>query len=255
MLGSMFLLRKIDQEEPIVLFYARLAFVAYMLGITSLYAVLHWRITARRDLTPVIVPLKSKSPSFSDALEQAKKAASDTQAPAVANKEDESTTENSENKQEEQPETETITTMEYDLRTMDSARKSWVFNCLVVAAINYKTESVSAIAMSLVMTIVRVVTEDPLFLIHVCGTPADGKLKRPFTVPESPFASLLKEMAPKPQSEQPKEETPGEDLHDEGDSEEEDSVPATLTDMADDHIKGDFDEEENVDDKESKKNN
>ncbi|KAI0561898.1 SRP-independent targeting protein [Gracilaria domingensis] len=251
MLGTMYLLKKVDQEEPIVLFYARLAFVAYILVVTSLYALLHWRITSRCDLTPVTVPLKSKSPSFKEAMEQAQKAAEEqSQTTETSEAKDEDKSQDSEDKDKsnsDEPKTETITTMEYDLRTLSGARRSWVMNCLILAAINYKTESVSAIVMSPFMTLIKLLTEDPLFLIHICGAPAVEKLKRPFPAPESPFAALFKEMAPKDPSpaKQPKDDKPViEELHGDSESEGEDSGPTRLTDLGDDHIKSDFDEEE-----------
>ncbi|CAN8075210.1 unnamed protein product [Agarophyton chilense] len=252
MLGTMYLLRKVDQEEPIVLFYARLAFVAYILVVTSLYSLLHWRITSRCDVTPVTVPLKPKSPSLREAMEQAQKSAEDQSETTEASETtDDKGNKAGEDKKEdsnsEEPKTETITVMEYDLRMLAGARKSWAMNCLILAAINYKTESVSAIVMSPFMTLMKLVTEDPLFLIHVCGAPAVEKLKRPFPVAENPLAAMFKDMAPKDPSQtgQPKNDKPVvEELHGESESEEEDSGPTKLTDLADDHIKSDFDEEE-----------
>lgn len=252
MVGTMYLLRKVDQEEPIVLLYARLAFLAYVVVVTSLYSLLHWRITSRCDLSPVTVPAKPKSPSFKEAMEQMKKAAEEQQSESSGEKADSESTdkqdganEKDEQNKKEVNKTETITTMEYDLRTLANARRSWVMNCLILAAVNYKTESVSAIIISPLMTLIRFVTEDPLFLIHVAGSPAVDKLKRPFTPPESPFSTLLKEMSSKePPKDQKTEKKPEEDLHDDGESEEEDNGPTRLTELKDDHIKSDFDEDD-----------
>ncbi|PXF49008.1 hypothetical protein BWQ96_01146 [Gracilariopsis chorda] len=247
MVGTMYMLRKVDQEEPVVLLYARLAFVAYLIVVTSLYSLLHWRITSRCDLSPVTVPLNAKAPSFQEAMDQMKKAAEEQQPQSSEAKTESESTDKKDEPKKEEPKTETITTMEYDLRTLSSARRSWVMNCLILAAVNYKTESVSAIVISPLMTLLRFVTEDPLFLIHVAGSPAVDKLKRPFTPSESPFATLLKEMAPKEPTEdqkKKKDKQPVEDLHDDGESEEEDNGPTRLTELKDDHIKSDFDEDD-----------
>lgn len=292
MFGAMAMLRKIDQEEPLVLLYARVGYLVYV-GIAALvYILLHFRIIACRDTTLVTVPLNSKGPSISEAIEQARKAAEKAQqdrlreqalengddknegvetsetsrsATASADSEESANDETSadqgdqgnqsgnNNGAEEAPEkTEIITIMEYDLRQLSSARWSWVTSSCFLAAVHYHMESVSPLVMSALMGIIRLLSEDPLVQIHLLGSPAVGKLTRPFVAEKSPLAALMKEMTPKA-DDKPAESTqtarPEEDLHRDADDDDDDDddAPAGIADMKDDHIRGDFEEDENVD--------
>lgn len=255
MFGAMAFMRRIDQEEPKVLLYARIFYAAYVAVTLFIYGVLHLRILSRRNLTLVTVPVAPKRPSFSEAMEKASAEAEARAAALEGNSQPAQPKEEEQESEEEKNKTEVITAMEYDLRQLAHARKSWITNACILTAINYKMESVSPLIMSALMGIVRLLSDEPLFQIYVRGSPAVGSLKRPFAPEKSPFATLMKEMAPKPEDSMatagttatrtaPSGATVDEsDLHDDGDSEE-DSPPRTIADMKDDHIKSDFDDEE-----------
>lgn len=274
MLGAMAFMRRIDQEEPQVLQYARMAYMVYIVITTTVYFLLHIRIVSRRDVTPVTVPIGDKPPSFSDAMAAAKgemeKAAAEAEKAADGGESSDSEEEDSDkdgeeekdgdgpqedsSKEEEGPKEEVITTMEYDLRILASSRKSWLTNACLLAAVHYKMESVSPLVVSSLMGLMRLVADDPLVQIHLRGEPSVGKFARPFKQEKSPIAGLMKEFAAK--TEEAKEETQTErsrrriapsgepeDLHDDGDSEEDESPPPAIDDLKDDHIKSDFDDD------------
>lgn len=309
MFGAMAVLRKVDQEEPLVLLYARIGYLAYVAVGALIYALLHFRIIARRDATLISVPI-SKGPSLMDSFEQARKAAekaeldrlaeetrdkrddssvassasADSAAKRKLNKKPSNPVANATNaanasansviasaspaggadgvdgsddtddvEDAEEPQTEMITVMEYDLRQLASARRSWVTGSCFLAAVHYHMQSVSPLIMSAVMGVLRLITEDPLVQIHLRGAPVVGKLTRPFTAEKNPLAALM-ELAPKGDPKTPRDAQitpadPEEDVHDTGeddDDEEDDVVPSAITDMKDDHIKSDFDDEDGV---------
>lgn len=270
MFGAMALLRRIDQEEPIVLLYARVGYLLYA-GLTAvMYILLHFRIVARRDTTLITVPISAKAPSFTEAMEQARKATEKAEADKHSQSEDSESTasivaddrqanqqsngavdnsaESSDNNKDEHEKTETITVMEYDLRHLANARRSWVTSSCFLAAVHYHMQSVSPLVMSAVMGSIRLLTEDQLVQIHLRGIPAVDKLARPFSAEKNPLANMLKEFSPK--DERPAQDNteratrPEEELYDDGDDEDEDEELVAITDMKDDHIKSDFDEEE-----------
>ncbi len=218
MLSAMMLVRSIDQEDPGVLFQARVAFGAYVLFTTVVYLVLHRRIVARDDRTK----LKVKPPKTPF-------------APPT----------------EEEPKERELTVLEYDLELLRKARQGWVFNTLLLTAIHYKMQTVSPLIMSGLMNFVKLVTDDPLFQLHVRGAPAVGKLQRPFEPEESPIAAMLKSMLPKPEDlEGPK----GENLRDDGDdTEEEDeaATPMSIHDMPEASVSEDEVEEEEIEEEDS----
>lgn len=278
MFGAMAFLRRVDQEEPLVLLYARIGYLAYVIFTTLMYVMLHFRITSARDSTIINIPVAPKAPSLADAWSNMKEAAEKAEAEAeteerrknsisteetatteaasssaVAKRPASSTevTDDSDKKndeaatddKEEEPE-EVISIMEYDLRQLANARRSWVTSTLFLAAVHYHMESVNPLVMSCVMGIIRMMSDDPLVQIHLRAVPAVGKLARPFTPEKNPLATMLSEMAPK--DDKPKEDTPAqaeEDLHDDGDDDDDDAGPATVVDQKDDHIKSDFDDE------------
>lgn len=257
MFGAMAMMRRIDQEDPLVLWYARAAFVAYVAVISVIFLLIHRSITARRDTSLLRLPVAAKTPSFSEAMAAAQKDAQPPK-PASAGAEDGDDNDDDEEKEEaeaDKPKDEVVTVMEYDLRKLAAARKSWVTNLCLLAAIHYKMESVSPLVMSVLMGAIRLFTDDPLFSIHLRGAPAVGPLKRPFVAPKNPLTDMLKDMQAKsaqvaeaPQTQGP----PGEsDLHDDGEAEEDeaDGPAPTLADFKDDHIEGDFDEDEHAHEK------
>lgn len=244
MFGAMAFMRRVDQEEPLVLLYARLAYVTYILATAFVYVLLHLRIVSRRDVSLIRVPLAAKPPSFSDAM-----AAAQTDDKNDDDQPDKPIDEPQKDEQQK-PTDELITVMEYDLRKLAAARKSFVSNACLLAAIHYKMESVSPLVMSSLMGITRLLSDDPLFQIHLRGAPAVGPLSRPFTPPKNPLADMLKDLQPKPDDPPANSQNQNEqleDLHDDGDpddDEHEDAPPPNISDLKDDHIKGDFDDEE-----------
>lgn len=159
--------------------------------------------------------------------------------------------------------------MEYDLRKLAAARKGWITNACLLAAINYKMESVSPLVMSVLMGLLRLFSDDPLFQIHIRRAPAVGNLTRPFAAPKNPLAEMLKDMTPKPEGTSDSASSPTvdaagghapaqplEDLHDDGEDEmDDDTPPPAIDDLKDDHIKSDFDDDDHSRDcvQESKK--
>lgn len=207
-MSAMMMVRSIDQEDPTVLFRARIGFGAYILVSAVIYLALHIRILARNDRTKIRVPVPP--PPFGPGSD----------AP---------------------PGERESTHLEYDLELLRTGRQGWILNTLLLTAIHYKMETVSPLIMSGLMGFVRLVTDDALVKLHIYGYPAVDKLKRPFPVEENPLAALLKGMAPKP------EDTPqeGEDLHDDGDSDDGDTAPPpSVADLSDEHLAGDFDEDD-----------
>lgn len=280
MFGAMAVLRRIDQEEPLVLLYARVAYLAYV-GFTALvYIILHYRIIARKDTNLLTVSKSSKAPSFSEALQEARKAAEKVEDERKReNKDDDEismtsivaseTTENDssasasdpqekndkeDNDDDKKEEMETITVMEYDLRHLANARRSWVTSSCFLAAVHYHMESVSPLVMSVIMGLLRLVSEEPLVQIHLRGVPSVGKLARPFVAEKNPLANLLKDFAPKENKSDQSQETnqPEEDLHDDGDDDDDDETASTIPNLRDDNIKSDFDDEDTPDSKKTK---
>lgn len=208
MMAAMMLTRSIDQEDPAMLLKARVGFGVYVIVTSLIYFVLHLRIIRGNDRTKLRVT--DPAPPFGPGSD----------AP---------------------PKERDTTHLEYDLDLLQSARKGWIMNTVLLTVIHYKMQTVSPLVMSGFMGFFRLVTDDALFKLHVMGHPAVDKLKRPFPVEENPLAAMMKSMAQKPDEE---ESTQGEDLHDDGESEEEDEVtPPGIAELTDDHVKGDFEED------------
>lgn len=275
MFGAMAVLRRIDQEEPLVLLYARVAYLAYVGFTVLVYVILHYRIIARKDTTLLTVSKSSKAPSFSEALQEARQAAEKAEeerkeenkdddevsmTSIVASEMTENDDKNSNSKHtknedehadedDKKEEMETITVMEYDLRQLASARRSWVTSSCFLAAVHYHMESVSPLVMSVIMGLLRLISEDPLVQIYLRGAPSVGKLARPFTAEKNPLANLLKDFAPKDTKSSQSDESarPEEDLHDDGDDDDDDETVSTVSNLRDDNIKSDFDDDETAD--------
>lgn len=221
MMSAMMLVRSIDQEDPAILLRTRIGFGIYLLATTLIYYVVHRRILSRHNTSPLTV--KIPPPPFGPGSDS--------------------------------PPTERYTTViEYDLEHLKKVRQGWIFNTLLLSAIHYKMETVSPLIMSGLMTFIRLITDDPLVKMYLFGQPSVGKLKRPFQAEENPLASMLKGMVPKP-DEMNAPPRNSQITSDDDDTEEEDNIiPDTaVADMTDDHIKGDFEEEDNSAKKEPKK--
>lgn len=247
MFGAMALMRRIDQEEPKVLFYARIFYMSYVAFTGAIYLYLHHRIVSRKDMTPITVPVTEKAPSMKEAFAKAQAAAEAKSAGEPEPKPDE------EEDSDKKPKEKVISVMEYDLGKLAAARKSWATNACILAAIHYKMESVSPLIMSCLMGTFRLLADNQLVQIHIRGAPAVGDLKRPFQPPKNPFADMMAEMQKNQEEAANKDaadqngQTPTavEELHDDGeDEDEDDGPPPTIDDLKDDHIKGDFDDDD-----------
>jgi Phosphate transport (Pho88) len=167
---TMMAVRRIDQDDPAVLMYARLGFAAYIVIVLLINFVLHMRVVAANNKSLIAVPPPPAPPSFAAPT-----------APALA----------------AQPAEDNVTTvLAYDLGVLASARKSWMLNVVILTAIHIKMSGVSTLIMSSVMGLARFL-DDPLFRLHVLGHPAVGPLKRPFKPEENPLAAMLQNLAPK----------------------------------------------------------
>lgn len=249
MFGAMAFMRRIDQEEPKVLFYARIFYMSYVAFTGAIYLLLHYRIVSRKDMTPLTIPVTPKPPSMREAFAKAQAAAE-----AKSSGEPEPEPQEEENS-DEKPKERVVSVMEYDLQKLASARKSWATNACILAAIHFKMESVSPLVMSSLMGTFRLLFDDKLVQIHLRGAPAVGDLKRPFQAPKNPFADMMTEMQKNQEEESKKtaieqnvqSSTAVEELHDDGDDDDEDEgPPPTIDDLKDDHIKGDFDDEDDA---------
>lgn len=254
MFGAMAVMRRIDQEEPLVLLYTRILFASYVFITTLVYLFLHHRITSLRDTTHIKVPIPPKPPSLSEARAAASPDTTDQNTDTSKPNDSSPRGGTSESASDE----EVVTVMEYDLRQLETSRKAWITNACLLAVIHYKMESVSPLIMSALMGLTRLFAEDPLFQLHIRRSPAVGRLSRPFPAPKNPFGDMLKDVIMKPEDQAAQQTAPGgstanapqpeEDLHDDGDEEPEDvAPPPSIEDLKDDHIKSDFDDD-SVDD-------
>lgn len=210
MMSAMMIVRSIDQEDPHVLLVARIGFGVYVLVSVAVYLALHIRILAQNDRSKIRVPIPT--PPFGPG----------SNAP---------------------PGERETTHLEYDLEMLRTARQGWIFNTLLLTAFHYKMQNVSPLIMSGIMGFVRLVTDDALVKLHLYGYPSVDKLKRPFPTEENPLTALLKGMVPNP--EDMNRSSQGEDLHDDGDSEDGDNNPLpSVADLSDDHVEGDFEDDE-----------
>lgn len=229
MLGAMYLMRRVDQEDPAVLMQVRLGFSAYMMFTLFMYSVLHFRITRRRDSTKLTVT--EPKPAF---------------APPGVGEGDGDGAESTE------PKSYVTTVMEYDLKVLSSARKQWLMNAIIISLVHYKMETVSPLVMSALMGFMRLVGDDPLVKLHIFGMPAVDSLQRPFKPEQNPLLGLAKDFLPKlePEGEQGSgagaRREQAEDLHDDGESEDDDEEPTAMADRSDEHVKSDFDDEDDA---------
>lgn len=261
--GTMALLRRVDQEEPIVLFYTRFFFIAYILLSTFLHIILQALIIYRRDQTKIQVPKSTAPTSLGEAMAAAEKKFNDEQekqkkeddkddntdeSKDETNGENNDETEQSETAKPEEPKMETVTIMDYDLAQLAKTRKSFITNACILAAIHYKMQSVSPLVISAVTGLVRLLTDDPLVAIHFLKSAPVGPLARPFKQPEGLLGTMFKGMTPPQPTNNPSQ--PFEELHDDGDEDDDDDQgPTTLNDMDDSNITSDFTNEEAKKDK------
>lgn len=222
MIGAMMLMRRLDQEDPTVLMASRMAYAAYAMATLCVYSVLHARIIQRKDTTTIKVPIQ-RTP-FTQVQESA-------------------------------PKEKYVTCMEYDLSLLSTSRKGWLLNTVILSLVHYKMETVSPLLMSALMGVVKLITDDPLFKLHILGYPAVDKLKRPFPPEPNPLAAFMKDLVPKQDADDNSQQPNGEELHDDGDSDDDDHAPPAIADLTDDHVRSEFDDDEEDVRKENGKEN
>lgn len=208
MLSAMMLVRSVDQEDPSVLLKTRIGFGLYILVTALIYLVLHLRIMARNDRTKIQVTVPA--PAFGPGSD----------APPTVRE---------------------TTHLEYDLDVLRTGRQGWLMNVLLLSAFHYKMQTVSPLIMSALMGFFRLISDDALFKLHILGHPAVDKLKRPFPAEENPLAAMLKGMMPKPEEDGT---TKGEDSDQDDDDDDDGETPKGIVELTDDHVKGDFEDED-----------
>lgn len=172
--GTMMMVKKLDQEAADVIMYTRAAFAAYLVVCCLCNLLLHTRVVAAADTSPLVVPPPPASPFTPPPPPD---------APPPP------------------PPTPTHTTvLAYDLGVLATARKSWLMNAVILTLIHAKTGAINPLIMSSVMGLAKLVDE-PLFRVHVLRHPATGTLARPFAPEANPLATLMKGLAPPPDGE------------------------------------------------------
>jgi hypothetical protein len=174
--AAMLALKRIDQEDPEVLMYTRLVFAGYVLVSVIINVALYLRVLAARDLGIITVPAPPPSPFAPPAP-----AVTDGANPGTPVDEDAKDTQS--------------TVLAYDLNLLQTARKSWLMNAVILTLVHMKTASVSPLLMSTIMGLTRYL-DDPLFKLHILGFQSEGPLKRPFPVDKNPLAGLLQGILP-----------------------------------------------------------
>lgn len=173
--GTMMMVKRLDQDAAEVIMYTRAAFAAYLVICCLLNLLMHMRVVAAADTSPLVVPPPPVSP-FTPPPPP------DSPPPP--------------------PPTDTHTTVQaYDLNILATARRSWLMNAVILTLIHAKTGAINPLIMSSVMGLVKL-TDEPLFRVHVLREPATGGLERPFAPEANPLATLMKGLAPKPEGEE-----------------------------------------------------
>jgi hypothetical protein len=183
--GAMLALKRIDQEDPDVLMYARMIFAGYVVVSLIINVALHFRVIAARDLTMITIPPPTKSPF----------AAPTAPVPTTGS-------ESRRSRVDANSDQERSTVLAYDMGLLQTARKSWLINVVILTLVHMKMSSVSPLLMSSIMGLVRYI-DDPLFKLHILGYRSVGALKRPFAEEANPLGGLLKGIMPKLPSMEP----------------------------------------------------
>jgi hypothetical protein len=86
--------------------------------------------------------------------------------------------------------TEEMTVQAYDLKKAGELTTSMIMPLFIISLMHWKWEFVRPLVLQSVM-MPNNIFDNQLFKIYILGYKAEGKLKRPWTKPASPFASLM----------------------------------------------------------------
>ncbi|KAK9464970.1 inorganic phosphate transporter Pho88 [Lipomyces arxii] len=146
MLVLMQVSKKIPFEDPQVVMYARIAYLASNLFIFSLYMFARFKITKKNDLTTLKYVEPSSSPFGAPAQER---------------------------------KFVTTTVKEYDLQQVTTAIRSSFMGIAILLFMHFRLGYTNPLVMQSVLPI-KSAFEQKIIQIHVMGKPAVGDLKRPF---------------------------------------------------------------------------
>eukprot|EP00188_Purpureofilum_apyrenoidigerum_P000200 Plantae.Rhodophyta-Purpureofilum_apyrenoidigerum.ctg10791.p1 GENE.Plantae.Rhodophyta-Purpureofilum_apyrenoidigerum.ctg10791~~Plantae.Rhodophyta-Purpureofilum_apyrenoidigerum.ctg10791.p1 ORF type:complete len:221 (-),score=47.59 Plantae.Rhodophyta-Purpureofilum_apyrenoidigerum.ctg10791:102-764(-) len=152
--AMMYVLKYIDQKDPMTVNYCRIAYALYIVVGMSIQAYITKQISAKADTREIEVP----------------QPASLFGPPPGP------------------PEKKTV--MEYDLGLLNQARNSMLMNGLCLAFVHFKMGQVTPLVFTAAMGLMRFL-DDPMFKIHVLNNEPVGPLERPFKAEKNPLLGLL----------------------------------------------------------------
>ncbi|EGW33797.1 uncharacterized protein SPAPADRAFT_59151 [Spathaspora passalidarum NRRL Y-27907] len=144
MLVMMQLAKRLDFEDPDVLFYTRAAYVSCQLVAFAIYFIVRAKINAKNDLTTLKY------------VEPANPLSGDAEPKAVV-----------------------TTVKEYDLQQVNTQVKGMFTGLAMMAFMHLYMKYTNPLFMQLIST-VKSALESNIVKIHLFGAPASGDLKRPF---------------------------------------------------------------------------
>lgn len=144
MLVMMQVSRRLDLEDPTILFYVRVAYLSCQAIALAVYAITRAKINAKNDLTTLKY------------VEPANAMAGETEPKAVV-----------------------TTVKEYDLKQINSQIKSVFTSLAMMGFMHVYMKYTNPLVMQSVSS-VKSALEANIVKIHLFGTPASGDLKRPF---------------------------------------------------------------------------
>ena len=144
MLVMMQVSRRLDLEDPTILFYVRVAYITCQVLALGVYLFVRYKINAKNDLTT----LKYVEPANAMSGESSPKAV-------------------------------VTTVKQYDLQQVDSLVKSVFTSLAMMGFMHIYMKYTNPLVMQSVSS-VKSALEANIVKIHLFGTPASGELKRPF---------------------------------------------------------------------------
>lgn len=144
MLVMMQVSRRLDLEDPTILFYVRAAYLGCQVAALGIYLLVRFKINSRNDLTT----LKYVEPANPMGSESAPKAV-------------------------------VTTVKQYDLKQVDALVKSVFTSLAMMGFMHVYMKYTNPLVMQSVSS-VKSALEANIVKIHLFGTPASGDLKRPF---------------------------------------------------------------------------
>ncbi|KAL7412009.1 inorganic phosphate transporter Pho88 [Mrakia frigida] len=150
-LGAMQVARKIPTDDPEVLFYLRIAYVAIQLLTIGTYFFISYKVKAKND-TSVLKYVEPAKP-----MSQA------------------------------EPELVTTTVRDYDLSETAKLSRGVYIGCAIMCFLHLYMKYTQPLFIQSIMTLKGLIESKPAKL-HLFGSPAVGDLKRPFAAAPSMFA-------------------------------------------------------------------